>query len=75
MAWDDFPFGVVIRPVGEGGRGPEAASRSSSPGFGVGIHRRCPQVGVVNVALCSVGDELAVQSRDAGYGLNEGVLI
>ena len=74
MVRGDSSLGVVFRPVGEGGRGPEAASRSSSPAFGVGFHRRCPKVGVVNVALRSVGDELAGRSCNAGCGLNEGVL-
>ena len=62
----DFPFGVVFRPVGEGGRGPEAANLSSPSAFGVDLHRHRPQVGVIHVALRSVGDELTGRARSAG---------
>ena len=75
VARGDVPVSVIIRPVGEGGRGPEAALCSPSSSFGVGLHHRHPQVGVVDIALRSVGDELAGRSRDTGCGLNEGVLI
>ena len=74
MARDDFPFGVVLWLVGEGGRGPKAASRSSSSAFSIGFHRRRPQVGVVHIALRSVGEELAVRPQGAGCWLEEGVL-
>ena len=66
VARGNFPLGVIIRPVGKGGRGPEASSSSSSSSFGVGLHRRGPQVRVVDVALRSVGDELTGRARGAG---------
>ena len=75
MARGDFPFGVILRPVGEGGREPEAASRSSSSAFGVGLHRRRPQVGVVDVALRTIGNILVGLSRGADCRLHEGVLV
>ena len=74
VARDNFPFGVVFWPVGEGRRGPEAAFRSPSSAFGVGLHRRRPQVGVIDIALRPVEDELAGRSFNAGCRLNEGIL-
>src|SRR3954468_8129258 len=62
-------------PVGEGGRGPEATFLSFAAPFGVGLHRRRPQVGVVDVALRSIGGELTRRPRGAGRGLEERVLV
>ena len=73
-ARDDLAVGLVLWPVGEGRRGPEAAFRSSSPAFGVGLHRRRPQVGVVDVTLCAVWSELAGRPGGAGRRLDEGIL-
>ena len=74
VARSDFAFGVIVRPVGEGGRGPEVAFCPSSPAFSIGFHRRRLQVGVVNITLCAVGNILAGLSRGAGCRLHEGVL-
>ena len=73
MAGGDFSLGVVVRPVGESGRRPEVACCSSSS-LGVVLQSRRPQIGVVDVALCSVGEELALWPRGPGCRMEEGTL-
>ena len=73
MVRGDFSLGVVVRPVGESGRRPEVA-RCSSSSLGVIFQSRCPQIGVVDVALCPVGKELTGRPRGAGWWMEEGIL-
>ena len=73
MARGDSSLGVVFRPVGEGSRGPEVACRPSSS-LGVVFQSRRPQIGVVDVALRPVGDELTGRPRGAGWWVKKGIL-
>ena len=73
MAGGDFSLGIVVRPVGESGRRPEVACCSSSS-LGVVLQSRRPQIGVVDVALRPVGEELAGRPRGAGWRVEEGIL-
>ena len=73
MARGDFSLGVVLRPVGECSRRPEVACCPSSS-LGVVFQSRRPQIGVVDVALRPVGEELAGRPRGAGWWVKEGIL-
>ena len=73
MSRGDFSLGVVFRPVGEGSRRPEVAYCSSSS-LGVVLQSRRPQIGVVDVALRLVGNELTSRPRGAGWWVKKGIL-
>ena len=66
-------LGVVFSPVGKGSRGPEVSCRPSSS-LGVVFQSRRPQIGVVDVALRPVGDELTGRPRGAGWWVKKGIL-
>ena len=66
-AWDDFRL-VVIRPVVEADSKPGAACLAAglaATRLGVVIHGGRPQVGVLQVVLCPVGEESALSLRTA----------
>ena len=73
MVRGDFSLGVIVRPVGKSGRRPEVACCSSSS-LGVVFQSRRPQIGVVDVALRLVGDELMGRPRGAGWWVKKGIL-
>ena len=68
MARGDFPR-IIAGPVLEAGFEPRAACFAA-----VVLQGRRPQVGVVDVALRSVGEELALRPCGAGCWLEEGAL-
>ena len=73
MARGDSSLGVVFRPVDKGRRGPEVACHPSSS-LGVVFQSRRPQIGVVDVALRPIGDELTGRPRGAGWWVKKGIL-
>ena len=73
MARGDFSLGVVVRLVGESGRKPEVACCPSSS-LGIVFQSRRPQIGVVDVALRPVSEELTGRPRGAGWWVEEGIL-
>ena len=60
---------LIIRPVLWTGPEPRAASS-----LGVVFQSRRPQIGVVDVALRPVGDELTGRPRGAGWWVKKGIL-
>ena len=69
MARGDFSR-IIVGPVLEAGSEPRAACFAASS-LGVILQGRRSQVGVVDVALRSVGEELALRPRGAGCRLEE----
>ena len=49
-------------------------ARGSSSSLGVVLQSRRPQIGVVDIALCPIGEELAGRPRGAGWRVEEGIL-